>query len=78
MECDKFTSVLEHLPYEERMRELALLSLEKRRLRGVLSMLINSKSAGVKWMGPGSFQWCAATEEGAMGTNWNTGSSIQT
>lgn len=45
---------------------------------GVLSVLINTKSAGIKWMGPGSFQWCAVTEEGAMGTNWNTGSSIQT
>ena len=22
-------------------------------------------------MGPGSFQWCAAVEQGAMDTNWN-------
>ncbi len=29
-------------------------------------------------LGPGSFQWCPATEQGATGTNWNTGSSIWT
>ena len=29
-------------------------------------------------MRPGSFQWCPATEQGATGTNWNTGSSIWT
>ena len=29
-------------------------------------------------MGPGSFQWCPATEQGAMGPNWNIGSSIWT
>ena len=27
-------------------------------------------------MGPGSFQWCPVTGQGAMGTNCNTGSSI--
>ena len=29
-------------------------------------------------MGPDSFQWCPATGQGAMGTNWSTGSSIWT
>ena len=29
-------------------------------------------------MGPSSFQWCPVTGQGAMGTNWSTGSSIWT
>jgi len=41
-----------------------LFSLQKRRLRGDLILLV-----GVQMMGPDSFQWCPATGEGAMGTN---------
>jgi len=57
---------LENLSYEERLRELGLFSLKKRRLRGDL---INILRVGVRRMGPESFQWCPATGQGATGTN---------
>ena len=41
-------------------------------------MLINIWRVGVRRMGPSSFQWCPVTGQGAMGTNWSTGSSVWT
>jgi len=41
-------------------------------------MFINISRVGVRRMGPDSFQWCPATGQGAMGTNWRIGSSSWT
>jgi len=57
---------LKHLSYEERLKELGLFSLKKRRLRG---NLINILRVGVKTMRPDSFEWCPATGQGTTGTN---------
>lgn len=58
--------------YEERLRDLGLSRLEKRRTGRSWSICTNTWGEGVKKMGPGCFQLCPVTGEAAMSTNWNT------
>lgn len=58
--------------------KLGLFSLDKWRLRGLLSTCINTCRESEKKTKGGSFQWHSVTEEEAMGTSWHMEGSLWT
>jgi len=60
---------MEHLSCEERLRELGLFSMEKRRLRGDLTVAFHYLKGGYKRAGEGLFTRVSSIGQGVMPLN---------
>lgn len=58
--------------------EMELVSLENRRLRGILQMWVNIWWEGESKTESGSFQWCPVIHKVTIGKNWSAGGLVWT
>lgn len=66
----KMVRGMEHLPYEERFRELGLLGLEKRRLRGDLTAAFQDLKGAYKKDEEGLFTKACSNKTRGNGFKW--------